>query len=171
MLKKILSLGIATLIVGACAMQPGLNCENPASVTFNFQSENNKNAMTFWRKIESDGTKGSRFMLGQSTGSAFMNMNFPEYYPETRDIDPGTYYLDSYQVAVSSKPGIAYCVSQGGHYMTRNGWDDENNQPLYISFTVSEGEQLNLPMVKFDAECQPTITGDTSKVKIGSKFK
>jgi hypothetical protein len=158
----ILSL-IAVAGLTACAMQAKIQSDNPASVTFSIKGKNDSNALTFWRKIDANGKKGRRFSLGQSQAASFMNAGLPEFAPETINLDPGTYYLDSYQASG--------CVSENTHFMMRNGWDDANNKPLYMSFTVSEGQTLNLPIVEFDFNCKTTITGDTSKIQIGSKFK
>jgi hypothetical protein len=154
---------IAVAGLTACVMQAKIQSDNPASVTFSMKGKNDRNALTFWRKIDSSGAKGSRFSMGQSQAASFMNSGLPEFAPETIKLDPGTYYLDSYQ--------SSGCVSEHTRFMMRNGWDDANNKPLYMSFTVSEGQTLNLPIVEFDSNCKATITGDTSKIQIGSKFK
>jgi hypothetical protein len=168
--KIIISIMTAAGLVG-CAMQPAIKSDNPANITMRFKSENNKSVMTFWREMKADGTKGSRFMVGVDRGTALMNMNFAGYAPNVVQLDPGAYFLDSYQAPVSSKPGVAYCVSQGGHYMTRNGWDDENKRPVYMSFIVKENQNLTLPMVQFDADCKPTITDDKTGITFGEKFQ
>jgi hypothetical protein len=162
---------VVILGLAACAGKPSVESENPANVVFRFQSENGDSVMTFWRKIESDGTKGKRFMVGVSQGRALMNMPFPKYSPESLRLDPGTYFLDSYQAVVSGKPGIAYCISQSGHYSSRVGWDDADKKPLYMAFSIKEGQDLTLPMTRFDSECKPTFVTDTSEVVLGDRFK
>jgi hypothetical protein len=117
---------------------------NPAKVSFYFEG-NGKSVLTFWRKINSDGTKGQIFSVGGNSNMALvMNMRFKKPYSQTIILDEGTYYLDSYQIA----NGNGFIISQKGHYTQRNGWDKETNQPLYLSFNVKAGEQLILPKVK-----------------------
>jgi hypothetical protein len=146
-MKKLLSCLFVILFVVSCATN-SVKTENPAFVSFDFEG-NGKSALTFWRKINSDGTKGSVFSVGGNTRVALMmNNGFKNPKSETIKLDVGTYYLDSFQIDYSN----GYIVSEGKHYLMRNGWDKKNNKPYFLAFTVKEGETLVLPKVKVVAK-------------------
>jgi hypothetical protein len=114
--------------------------ENGSSITFYFESEG-RTVLTFWRKINEDGSKGKRFSIGGGSKMALiMNSGFGKPYSQTVKLDAGTYYLDSFETVS--------IVSQKAHYASRNGWDDENNKPLYMSFTISDNQNIVLPKVE-----------------------
>jgi hypothetical protein len=165
-MNKVLLLFVSLCILIGCAMKPTVT-ENSQPVVFQFKSSyKNLNVITFFRKIEADGTKGDRFMIGQSQANALMNMPVGAFAPETVLLEPGTYYLDSFQVSVDDS---TFCVSEKGHYSQRNGWDDAANQPLFLSFTVKHGESLVLPEVIFTA-CKPTIKDAEGVFSLGKEF-
>ncbi|MCL2485213.1 MAG: hypothetical protein FWF00_03075 [Endomicrobia bacterium] len=169
-MKKIVLLMFSILIgLSACATVPKPSKEaQSAAVTFYF-SGNGLSALTFWRKINDDGSKGKRFSVGgASKASLLMNGGFKKPFEETIDLEAGTYYLDSFQI--SAKDG--FIVSQIGHYLSRNGWDDAENKPKYLSFTVEGGKDLVLPKVeiipvrkdKKSIVCRFKITPDDTDV-------
>ncbi|MDR2884060.1 MAG: hypothetical protein LBV09_03025 [Deferribacteraceae bacterium] len=177
-MKQLLVLSVLLLSFSifftACAAKSPVSQDTPqadktlSQVIFNFKSSyNDRSVLTFWRKIEADGTKGERFFVGGGTTfSLMMNLPFPPFAPKTVELEAGRYYLDSYQVPIE---GGKYCVSEGTHYTQRNGWDDTKGQPKYLSFTVEEGSGLTLPEVVFNG-CEPTIN-DTQKVfTLGAVF-
>jgi hypothetical protein len=153
----------------ACAMAPTAQSEHPAAVTFGVKDADGESVLTFWRKMNDDGTKGKRFSVGgTSTAGLMMNTGFDAYAPIEKQLDAGTYFLDSFQVNSGSK----FCVSQGGHYMMRNGWDDGNNKPLFVSFTVQEAQMLTLPVITFAADCKSASFDNASKIfTVGAKFE
>lgn len=147
-MKKILIFISFLVLISSCAMPPKPTTKNPARVTFNF-SGNGKSALTFWRKLNDDGTKGGVFSVGGSSRTALMlNTGFSYPYSETVTLDAGTYYMDSYQIATNN----GFIVSQNAHYLLRNGWDKEKNKPFYLSFTIKDGENVILPRVEMNAE-------------------
>jgi hypothetical protein len=193
MMRLLYALLFLFVVMGvvACAMKPKVD-GNASSVTFRFKSSYDQNVLTFWRKIEADGTKGDRFSVGVPQFSLLMNFSYPAYSPETVQLAPGTYYLDSYQVPISladyraardaeddkardkdgpvflSFNGDEYCVSEKGHYTTRNGWDDAKGQPFLLSFIVDHGDVL-LPEVTFQG-CNPTFADPEGIFTLGNKF-
>lgn len=139
---------MAWLSIAACAMAPKPQSENSAQVTFKF-SGSGYSALTFWRKLNDDGTAGKRFSVGGNSRSALMlNMSFKKPFATTLTLDPGTYYLDSFQIEHAS----GYVVSENKHYAARNGWDQQNQRPYYLSFTVKAGEHLTLPEVDINVQ-------------------
>ncbi len=131
---------LAMFVFSGCA--PKVRSDNPATVTFQFENEGN-NVLTFWRKME-NGQKSSAFPVGVSgMALAFNSSSFSTFEPYTMQLDPGIYYLDSFQVNL----GKIY-VSQAGHFSTRNGWDDTANSPKYLAIKVSQGQVLTLPRVR-----------------------
>ncbi|MDR1693925.1 MAG: hypothetical protein LBR70_01850 [Lactobacillaceae bacterium] len=166
-MKKLFVLVLCVLI-SACASNLAVKSDNPAEATFKFKTPDNDAVLTFWRRIEPDGLKSSRFSVGVPTATLAMNGTFPRYYEESVQLDAGTYYLDSFQIPVSS---TEFCVSQGGHYMLRNGWDDENNNPYYLSFTVKDGEKAVLPLVTMETDCETASFSDPNKrFTVGSRL-
>lgn len=156
---------LSLILISACASNPNVASKNPAEVTFQFMDTKNLASLTFWRKIESNGNKGDRFSVGVPTFNLVMNTNFPTSKPETITLDPGTYYLDSFQVGNT-------CVSQSGHFKSRNGWDDNLKKPLYLSFSVKEGQKLTLPVVTFKYDCETASFKDPKKIfTTGNKLK
>lgn len=164
---KYLFVAVSVFSLSSCGTVPTPTSKNPAEVTFRFKetvaykngaSEDNS-VLTFWRKIEEDGKKSGRIAVGKA---------FRLYDPTTIQLDPGTYYLDSFQVGSSQN---SFCVSQGGHYLTRNGWDDAANKPYYLSFTIKEGDVLELPEVVFNSDCKSAAFKDPKNVfTVGSKL-
>ena len=131
------------MFLAACATVPKAS-DDASEVTFYFES-GGKSVLTFWKKINDNGSKGKVFSVGgNSQFGLMMNSGFKAPYAETIKLAPGTYYLDSLQVATAS----GFVVSQGKQYALRNGWDDADNKPLYLSFTVIDGQDLVLPKVE-----------------------
>jgi len=143
---KVVKLSVICFIfifLSACATVPKAP-EDASEVTFYFES-GGKSVLTFWKKINTDGSKGKVFSVGGNSRTALiMNSGFKDPYAETIKLASGTYYLDSLQVQTAS----GFIASQDKNYNFRNGWDDENNKPLYLSFTVVEGKNLVLPKVE-----------------------
>lgn len=143
-MKKILFCLVTMLLVASCAMN-SVKTTNPAQVSFNFEG-NGYSALTFWRKINPDGSKGSVFSVGgNSRANLMLNMGFKQPQTEIMNLDAGTYFLDSFQITDTETGG--FIVSEGKHYLFRNGWDKGKNKPHFLSFTVKEGETLTLPKV------------------------
>jgi len=145
-MKKVVLLMMLILIgLSACATAPSIpKGAKSSEVTFYFYG-NDLSALTFWRKINDDGSKGKRFSVGgTSQFGLIMNSGFKKPFEENINLEAGTYFLDSFQV--STKDG--FVVSQGKNYALRNGWDDDNKKPLYMSFTVEEGKDLILPRIE-----------------------
>ena len=158
-MRKIFALALCLLAAGCVSNR--VTSANPASVTFRFRTDSNYAVLSFWRRIDpATGEKGSRFAVGQSAMSGIMNVARTVYSPWKEKLDPGTYYLDSFQFPVGSDK---IYVSQGGHYMLRNGWDDKAGAPLYLSFSVREGQTLELPDV--------TVSSDKSESEPKALFK
>lgn len=167
---KNLSVIIAgAIVLTACAMAPTAQSTNPANVTFGLKDSDGESVLTFWRKIDSDGTKGGRFSVGgTSTAGLIMNTGFSNYESIEKQLDAGTYFLDSFQV----NSGDKFCVSEAGHYMFRNGWDDKNNKPLFVSFNVKEGQTVKLPVITFANDCKSVSFDNAAKIfTVGSKFQ
>ncbi|MDR1160318.1 MAG: hypothetical protein LBK69_06815 [Syntrophomonadaceae bacterium] len=141
-MKKILWLCLV-LCLAACATV-GNKSANPSKVGFNFQSENGIAALTLWKKLNDDGTTSSAFAIGVTKAKLLMNSSFPKAYTYEEKLDPGYYFMDSYQVSIG---GGDYILSENKHYLRRNGWDKENNKPYYLAFRVEEEKDLSLPVV------------------------
>lgn len=117
-----------------------------SKVSVNFYNENSS-VLTFWRRIDGNVEKGKRFSLcGGSKFSLFFNLGFKKPFTDTVKLLPGTYYLDSFQIGFNP-----FILSQRGHFLFRNGWDEENNKPMYLSFRVEEGKDLVLPKIEIVA--------------------
>ena len=167
-MHKFMLIFLSALVLCSCATKPKVVSEHSSTVVINTKSSYNDTAvLTFWRKIEADGTKGKRFSSGISQMTGILNMNFPKAKPDTVPLDPGTYFLDSYQVPMG---GGKDCISEGVHYTARNGWDDKNNAPHYVSFTVKEGQTLNLPEIIFTG-CAAEFDNTDNVYTTGARWK
>ncbi len=138
------------VLLSACATIPKPTSTNPATITMNFTSQaegfkKQKSVLTYWRKLNDDGTKGKPFAIGGANAfnRAISTSRFRKPRNEVVKLDSGTYYLDSFEI--ETKKHIA--ISQEGSYAKRNGWDNETNAPLFLSFSVADGENLTLPQV------------------------
>jgi hypothetical protein len=156
-MKKLIYLFLALLFIGCASVSN--KSANPSKVDFNFQSENGLAALTFWKKINSDGTMSSPFAIGVPKSSLLLNSSFPKAYAYEQQLDAGYYFMDSFQIS-DGRGG--YVISEKKHYSSRNGWDKTNNQPYYLAFRVEEGKDLSLPTVIIVAK-----DGDS---RIGFKF-
>ncbi|PAF46892.1 hypothetical protein BKH41_08470 [Helicobacter sp. 12S02232-10] len=139
-----------TLIVGfllaSCAIY-SVKTPDPAIVSICVEHQG-ISVLTFWRKLNADGTKGQRFSVGgNSRLKLIMNTGFKKAYTETLKLDAGTYYLDSYQIDLGNSQ---FLISQDGAFNERNGWDDKNSKPLYVSFEVKPNQHLTLPPINIE---------------------
>lgn len=141
----LLIMPVLILLNSGCATVPKPSSDvQTSAITFYFFAKDHS-ALTFWRKINDDGSKGKRFSVGGSSkASLFMNSGFSKPFEQTVNLEPGTYYLDSFQIVVKE----GFLVSQNKHFAMRNGWDDTNKKPLYLSFTIEEGKDLILPQIE-----------------------
>lgn len=138
---------VTAFLLTSCATY-SVKTPDPATVTMKVE-HNGDSVLTFWRKINADGTKGQRFSVGgNSTFALFMNMGFKKAYSSTLKLDEGTYYMDSYDIDL----GYGHLLSQGGIFFLRNGWDDKNSKPLYISFSVKRNQHLVLPTIDIEVK-------------------
>jgi hypothetical protein len=138
-MKKVLFLAAVVCFLSGCGllMRPKSSTPQASDVSLYVYSQNAVDVLTFWRQISDDGSKGRRFTI-----------KFAVPYKNGRErvvkLDPGVYYLDSFQIDYRGK----FIVSQGGHFLTRNGWDDSQNQPKYLSFSVPENQSIVLPKIE-----------------------
>lgn len=146
-MQKRLGLFLLIFILSATGCgAPGITSDNPAVVTFQFEHKGS-NVLTWWRKIE-NGQKGSRFQPQTSGAALALNMSYGSAQAKSMTLDPGLYYLDSFEFKDS---GNIY-VSEAKHFLLRNGWDDGRNKPFYLSFEVTEGQHLVLPVVNITVD-------------------
>jgi hypothetical protein len=143
-MKKFLCLALLVCFLSGCGllMRPKSSTSQASDVSIYVYSKDAVDVLTFWRKINDDGSKGGRFTIKFAAP-------YKNGYERVVKLDPGVYYLDSFQIDYKG----TFIVSQGGHFLTRNGWDDSQKQPKYLSFTVSENQNIILPKV----EIIPTI--------------
>lgn len=136
---------LSGIIFTSCASIPKPLTDEPSEVSFYFKG-NGASVLTFWKKLETaDGPKSKRFSVGGNSRAALMmNMSFKKPYVQKIKLDPGIYYLDSFQIVTSG----GYILSQGGHYSKRNGWDEAANAPLWLSFEVKPNKDIVLPEVE-----------------------
>lgn len=126
------------VFINGCAVIPTPTSSNPAIVTFDISS-NGASTLTFWRKLNPDGSKGKVFSIG---GGGLFNLIINESSLKTIRLDAGTYYMDSFQISIGSE----IILSEFKHYTLRNSLND-NGEPKYLSFTVNEGEDMILPSI------------------------
>jgi hypothetical protein len=122
-------------------MRPKASSDKASDISMYIYSQGARSILTFWRKINDDGSKGRRFVL------EFKGGTYKPSYLRAMKLDPGTYYLDSFQINMSEY----FLVSQAVHYLMRNGWDNDNKQPKYLSFVVGENQNISLPKVEIIA--------------------
>lgn len=146
----------AVFMILSCARIPKPLTANPATITANFagffydtKSDRTtiKSALTYWRKINPDGSKGDRFAIGGANAfnRAINTTRFRKVRDEVITLDAGTYYLDSFEIEAPK----AIAISQKGDYTKREGWDMLNNKPRFLGFVVKEDEHLVLPQIVF----------------------
>ena len=136
---------VAVLIagLGACATLPKPTTSTPISVTINFagvfsdladESATTKSALTYWRKINEDGSFGDRFAIGGANAfnRAINTTRFRKVRDEVVTLDSGEYFLDSFEL--ESSKSIA--ISQEGDYTKRDGWDHTSNAPKYLLLSL-----------------------------------
>ena len=146
---------VLAMILNSCAMPPKPISANPATLSVNFYSEvvskkglKQISALTYWRKLNPDGTKGKPFALGGANElwRILDTSNFKKAKTQSVTLDSGVYYLDSFEFVDSNDKNII--VSQKGFYTKRNGWDDKKNMPLFFSITLESGQNLTLPPIQ-----------------------
>ena len=136
---------VAVLIagLGACATLPKPTTSTPISVTINFagvfsdladESATTKSALTYWRKINEDGSFGDRFAIGGANAfnRAINTTRFRKVRDEVVTLDSGEYFLDSFEL--ESSKSIA--ISQESDYTKRDGWDHTSNAPKYLLLSL-----------------------------------
>ncbi|WP_428897614.1 hypothetical protein Dip518_001405 [Parelusimicrobium proximum] len=142
MKKVIVMIAVVVVFAAACATVKTTSSA-PAQVSFNFYNSDNT-VLTFWKKMNADGTVTGPFAVGVSQRALLMNSAFPKAGVTTIDLDPGYYFMDSFQVNF----GSTFFVSEKKRYTSRNGWDASANKPKYLGFRVKEGEKVVLPKVE-----------------------
>lgn len=175
MLRKFLLFSFVFLFV-SCAVVPKPTTQNPAKVTMNFRSvvygfNKEKSVLTYWRKINADGSMGERFAIGGANAfnRAINTSRFRKPRDEVVLLDSGEYFLDSFEI--ETKNQIA--LSMPGDYTKRNGFDEVKKEPLFLSFKVKENENLVLPKVIFILDGNKfyaDIEGNNGIFKIGPKL-
>ena len=161
-MKKILFLVLSfCFFTSACGlmMRPKALSENAADISMYVYSQNAHSILTFWRKINDDGSKGKRFSL------EFRGGIYQPSYTRVIKLDAGAYYLDSFQINYSR----SFIVSQAGHFLTRNGWDDSQKQPKYLSFRVSENQNIVLPKIEIIANTDEKNKIASFEIKLDSE--
>ncbi|WP_104758205.1 hypothetical protein [Helicobacter salomonis] len=132
----ILSLG---LLLCACVPKPS-NLASP--VTFDIAHQGGA-VKTYWRKL---GDKNSKMLVLESNNWFFLlwRDRFREARPATRMLEPGTYYLSSFEVQV----GDRLLKSQTTLPRWRGGWDSVHQRPLFLAFQVKPHTPLKLPSIE-----------------------
>lgn len=174
-MRKFLLFSFVFLFV-SCAVVPKPTTQNPAKVTMNFRSvvygfNKEKSVLTYWRKINADGSMGERFAIGGANAfnRAINTSRFRKPRDEVVLLDSGEYFLDSFEI--ETKNQIA--LSMPGDYTKRNGFDEVKKEPLFLSFKVKENENLVLPKVIFILDGNKfyaDIEGNNGIFKIGPKL-
>ncbi len=145
-MRMLLCLAVVLCTLAAPGCAPKITTDHPALVTFQFEN-NGDNVLTFWRRLD-NGEKSSAFPVQVGKFALMGNSSFGKFKPHRLKLEPGLYYLDSFQVNMGSR----FYVSEAGHFTARNGWDDAAGAPLFLSFTAVEGQELILPKVAIIVE-------------------
>ena len=144
---------LCVVLLGSCALPPKPTAQNSATLSIDFYSEVitnpkskpiHRSVLTYWRKLNPDGTKGDRFAIGGANAfnRAMNTSRFRKQKEENLKLDAGLYYLDSFEVMDRDNKQIL--ISQRGDYTERNGWNDETNQPRYFMLKLKENQHLKL---------------------------
>ncbi|MCL2673217.1 MAG: hypothetical protein FWF01_02380 [Alphaproteobacteria bacterium] len=142
-MRKTIAASLCILLAGCATIKT--NSDYPATVTFQFKGGDDVTALTFWRKRKDGGKRGPVFSIGlKNRVTGLFKSAFPPSAPFEEKLDPGLYYLDSFVVSLGRN---SFYLSQSGMYWSRNGWDDENDEPLFLAFTARKGQKLTLPVV------------------------
>lgn len=148
-MKKVLLLLTTVLLLTSCASIKNYS-KNPATASFDFKN-NETVVLTFWKRLNPDGSVTGPFSVGISKFKLIFNFPFGEAQRTSMQLDPGYYFMDSFQVNF----GKNFFVSQKARYTNRNGWDAERNVPKYLAFELKQGQVLNLPSVEILPNFEP----------------
>lgn len=154
-LKIWLLAAFGVLFLVSCAIVPKPKTADPATITINIagalydtktDSAIIKSALTYWRKLGEDGSRGDRFAIGGANAfnRAMNTSRFRKVRDETLRLDAGVYYLDSFEI--EAPKNIA--ISQAGDYTKRDGWDSERGEAM-LSISIKEGEIIAFPRLIF----------------------
>ncbi|WP_281746610.1 hypothetical protein [Helicobacter suis] len=117
---------------------------------------------TYWRKL---GEKNSKeFVLGGNNLFFLLwRDTFRKAKIESRLLEPGTYYLASFEVQVGNR----LLKSQTTLPRWRTGWDFNHNRPLFLAFKVKSNTPLKLPPVEL--AIKHTLKNKKQGIKEGYK--
>ena len=157
----------------SCAMVPKPVSENPATIVWNFAGSfydtardrlMTKSALTYWRKINEDGSFGDRFAIGGANAfnRAINTTRFRKVRDEVVVLDSGEYFLDSFELEAPR----SIAQSQPGDYTERDGWDHGANAPRFLSLKVAPGARAALPKLVFKVVQNGDKTSYTQEIKI-----
>lgn len=157
----------------SCAMVPKPMGENPATITWNFAGSfydtardrlMTKSALTYWRKINEDGSFGDRFAIGGANAfnRAINTARFRKVRDEVVVLDSGEYFLDSFELETPR----SIAQSQPGDYTKRDGWDHQANAPRFLSLKVAPGAQVVLPKFIFKVVQSGDKASHTQEIKL-----
>ncbi|WP_120945211.1 MULTISPECIES: hypothetical protein [Helicobacter] len=151
-------IGAVAILFGACAHPPS-KLASPVSFDIAYQGSAVK---TYWRRL---GDKNSKMLVLGSNNWFFLlwRDTFSQARPATRMLEPGTYYLSSFEVQV----GDRLLKSQTTLPRWRGGWDYQHNRPLFLAFQVKPHTPLTLPPI----ELAITHTPRDKKRKIKESYK
>ncbi|WP_163555488.1 hypothetical protein [Helicobacter suis] len=127
------------LLLFGCAPKPS---HVASLVTFDIGYQGTA-VKTYWRKL---GEKNSKeFVLGSNNWFFLLwRDTFKKAKIESRFLEPGTYYLASFEVQVGNR----LLKSQTTLPRWRTGWDFDHNRPLFLAFKVKANTPLKLPPVE-----------------------
>ncbi len=123
----------------ACVPKPS-SLASPVTFDIAYQGSAVK---TYWRKL---GDKNSK-MLVLGSNNWFFSLwrdTFKKAKLDTRMLEPGIYYLSSFEVQV----GDRLLKSQTTLPRWRGGWDSVHNRPLFLAFQVKPHTPLKLPPIE-----------------------
>ena len=146
---------------------------NPATIVWNFAGSfydtardrlMTKSVLTYWRKINEDGSFGDRFAIGGANAfnRAINTARFRKVRDEVVVLDSGEYFLDSFELEAPR----SIAQSQPGDYTERDGWDHGANAPRFLSLKVAPGARVVLPKLVFKVVQNGDKTSYTQEIKI-----
>ncbi|WP_235852578.1 hypothetical protein [Helicobacter vulpis] len=138
-LWRVMGVGVLGFLLGACARPPS-KLASPVRFEIAYQGSAVK---TYWRRL---GDKNSKMLVLGSNPWFFLlwRDTFRTAKPTTRMLEPGTYYLSSFEVQV----GDRLLKSQTTLPRWRGGWDHQHNRPLFLAFQVKPHTPLKLPPIE-----------------------
>ncbi|WP_104749514.1 hypothetical protein [Helicobacter cynogastricus] len=105
---------------------------------------------TYWRKVGDQNSK--EFMLGSNNWFLLLLRDtFRKAKIESRLLEPGIYYLASFEVQV----GDRLLKSQTTLPRWRTGWDNAHQKPLFLAFEVKPHTPLKLPPIELTIQHIP----------------